>query len=49
MGVPMSYTSQAYVDTLFEATRRTHETMPGQMVHILHKLSVPLSLDDLQN
>jgi hypothetical protein len=41
--------SQAYVDAPQEATKQAHESTPRQMVQILRKLSVPLSLDALQN
>ena len=41
--------SQAYVEAPLEATRQMHESTPQQMVQILCKLSLPLSLDALQN
>ena len=41
--------SQAYVDAPQEAARQAHESTPRQIVQILRKLSVPLSLDALQN
>ena len=41
--------SQAYINAPQEAARQVHESTPKQMVQILLKLSVPWSLDALQN
>jgi hypothetical protein len=40
---------QAFVDAPQEAARQIHESTPRQMIQILRQLSVPLSLDALQN